>query len=219
MLFYHIDHGDHLSAGMIIAPSFIHLAGVDWSLPVCASVRETFNDGLSRYGTRTLLETNSSDCLVTTAFDFILETVRLRVFPALPSRLSSFFGMRDLSSSFDKWKGRFEKDVATFRAFECESDIVYSADASFLDYQGTGEPYRENPLRAEQPSDKAPFPLSFPAFQVHAARLYWKSCVPLTAAGYRQASSDTAPAQCNPCALEELLVPGHVRVLREVPLP
>lgn len=215
MLFFHIDHLGRLAPGVCLEPNTVRLSFENWMPEVYMSVCETFPSGLSSFGARALLPTSKPEIVQQHVLEFILEMVRLSSFPKLPSRLSSFFGMRDVPSNSDKWISRLGADASRLRVFECESDRVYTANASCLDFPNLADfvPTAGAPL--ESPADSVPSILSFPAVHVHAARQYWLSCVPLGNIPACQASSDIAPEQYSPY-LEELLVPGLVRVLRQV---
>lgn len=210
MLFYHIDHSGRLYEGMNIVPHIFLDNWTNWPVKVSLSVTETFcKTGLSYFGLRVLSPANTLDDVVGQQFEFILEYVRYQFYPDLPCRLSSFYGMRDYVSSFDRWKERFGKDASTFRIFECETDRLYSADASVLDHL----PSEQSLSNAVSAPSNGVCEFPFPAVRIRAAHQYWKSCSPVSAAD--PASNDTGRAQCSH-SLEELLAPGRVRVLRRV---
>ena len=216
MIFYHIDHTGRLKPGMFLEPNTTRLSFENWLPEVYVSVCATFSSGLSNFGARALLPTTRPEIVPQHILEFILEVVRLRSFPSLPSRLSSFFGTRDVPSSSDRWIERLSADASRFRVFACESDRVYTVDAACLDIPNLEDFVPGCALRPPQPSDSAPSILSFPAAYVHAARQYWLSCRLLDDRPQEApTSSDTTPAQCNP-SLEELLVPDPVHVIRQV---
>lgn len=213
MLFYHIDHSGSLYEGMSISPHKLIERWTDWPVMVSLSVTETFGKkGLSNFGLRVLSPANSEETISGQQFEFILEYVRLRFYSCLPSRLSSFYGIPDCASSFDRWKERFGKDASTFRIFECESSTLYIADASLLDHHMSEQTLSGAVSALGTPVCKSPFP----AARLLAAHQYWKSCIPVSEADL--ASSGTLQAQCSH-ALFELLAPERVRVLRQLPLP
>jgi len=213
MLFYHIDHSGHLYEGMNIVPCLFPDRYTNWPAKVSLSVMETFcKMRLSNFGLRVLSPANSAEALSGQQFEFILEYVRYRFYHDLPCRLSSFYGMRDYLSNFDRWKGRFGKDVSTFRIFECETDRLYSADASVLDHLPSAQSL-SNAVSVPGNGDVDP---PFPAARILAAHQYWKSCSPILEADLT--SSGTVQAQYSH-SLDELLAPGRIRVLRQLPSP
>ena len=216
MIFYHIDHTGRLRPGIWLEPNTARLSYENWLPEVYTSVCEAFPNGLSSFGARALLPTSRPEIVRQHVLEFILEVVRLRSFPKLPSRLESFFGTRNVPSSSDRWIERLGADASTLRVFECESDRIYTVNASCLDLPNLADfaPTRVAPI--EPLGDTARAVLSFPAAHIHAAWQYWLSCRPLQSrVPAHSASSDIDPERCNPI-LEELLAPGPVHILRQV---
>ena len=208
MVFYHIDHQCRLKPGLLIVPDAGIVFRERWPDEMCLSVYQTFPDGLSNFGVRALLPTSKQDVASQHTLEFILEMVRLRSFPEKPSRLSSLFGMRDWRASSERWIERLEADASTFHVFECESDSIYTVDASFLDSPRSAGTASASASQAEPLPGIDPSWLSFPAALLHAARQYWLSCRPL--------DELSAEIPEHSARLEELLVPGPVRVIRQV---
>ena len=99
-----------------------------------------------------------------------------------------------------------QSDGAKSRIFECETDILHSFDASLLESADQLESPFGIPFGLLPTDEKFPFP----AFRIRNAQLYWKSHQILT--GPQAVPGTDVPE------LEELLAPGPVRVIRQVPL-
>lgn len=210
MRFYHMDHSGSLREGQRVVPTAVVFPSVSWPPAAALAVVNTFKeDRLSKFGLRILSPAASPETADTQSFEFLLDYVRYRFFPNLPNRLSCFFGIPDCTSSLEKWKGRFAEDASAFRVFECESDRIYIADASVLDRDSSVHVPSSTPSAPGSAVWKSPFP----ALRVDIARQYWKSCVQVP---------DRSPSRPIPqevysgVSLPELLVPGPVRILRQV---
>lgn len=222
MIFYHIDHTNSLKPGMIYEPRTDLLRSSIWASSTADALEKTFPEGVGHYGRRILRPTKDPGMLEQDTFEFILETVRLRSFPELPSRLLSFFGILNVPSASDRWFSRLETDASHSRLFECETDdetgTVYSVDASLLDSPSQAAYFPQLARHLQQPDDSVPSAVSYPALRIHAARQYWLSCRQINPPPAHPASNATGPEQHNPI-LEELLIPSRVLVLRQIPFP
>lgn len=219
MIVYHLDKLGSLAPGQrlrIPYDDLYHSQSIDPF--VRDAMYRVFPDGLSRFGYSVLSAVYTQADIGLQTQELLLELVRCRFFPSLPSRLQSFFAAPSISSIRRTWLSALRSDTRRSRVYACEASRVYRADAALRDrIQRITLNRSAGPHNPQYPDEAPLFDIApFPPSCIAQALEYWKHCQWLPP---QTTSSDIGTSGLPLSDSTEFLVQGDVSVLCEVPLP
>lgn len=217
MIVYHLDKFNALSPGQTLrVPDDALYYSPAITSDVRLAIEKYFRGGLSRFGYSILSAKFSPADIDLQILELLMELVRCKSFPTLPSRLQSLFAAPSPASIADHWLSCLRADKSGSRLYACEARRVYAAESKYRDaVQQIASDRLEDP-RNPRYTDEWPVLGSalFPPSCIAQAHQYWKHCERLSPLRY---PAGKAPSSPRFSASTEFLVQGCVRVLYEVP--